>query len=536
MAARLPSLAELDPVEAWKPWRPDAAQPWSLKWAAHLLRRASFGTPPLTLDATTWQTFLRHLDQSSTIAPPLASSVSTWQRLQWAVGMGLDATFELLCQEGKGQTAYDQVMDSLTPGTNTMYYRPPGGDTPARDLQAWWLHRMAHSGAPLRERLTLFWHGHFATSIAKVRQPGLMIKQNQLFRTHALGKFRPFLLEVSRDPAMLLWLDSNSNVKAKPNENYAREVMELFTLGPGHYSEQDIREAARAFTGWHTTGDRFGRGGPRPFPPQPGMEDSGPAFAFNAAEHDSGPKTVLGQTGPWNGQDVVRILLDQPAAARFLVRKLYREFISEADDPPERVLEPLAEQLRKSDYDIGDLVKTMLRSRLFFSHHAYRRRIKGPVEYVLGLVRGLDAPASPTALVDALEGLGQALFAPPNVRGWEGGRAWLNSLTLVARHNLAWAVLTGGPLPRAMNSPEYYAGNMAEPIRVDIARLVRRHGTQEPEQQVDFLLDLLLQGDCDPAARPKLVEHLKAEAKGDRVRRLKETVHTILTMPEYQLA
>ena len=167
---------------------------------------------------------------------------------------------------------------------------------------------------------------------------------------------------------MLVWLDSNSNVKGKPNENYARELMELFSLGVGHYTEKDIREAARAFTGWRTDGE---------------------GFAFDPRLHDSGPKTVLGQTGAWDGGDVVRIVLEQPAAARFLVRKLYHFLVSEKAVPPDSLLEPLCESFRKSDYDIAGLVRTILASRHFYSDHAFRQRVKGPVEYVLGAVQAV---------------------------------------------------------------------------------------------------------------------------------------------------
>ena len=170
---------------------------------------------------------------------------------------------------------------------------------------------MLQGGHPLREKMTLFWHNHFATSLAKVQDPALMFRQNGLLRQHALGRFGPFLQAMSKDPAMLVWLDSNTNVKGRPNENYARELMELFSLGVGHYTEQDIREAARAFTGWRTDGE---------------------GFAFDARLHDGGPKTVLGQTGAWDGGDVVRIVLEQPAAARFLVRKLYHFLVSEKAD------------------------------------------------------------------------------------------------------------------------------------------------------------------------------------------------------------
>src|SRR6516164_7683954 len=175
--------------------------------------------------------------------------------------------------------------------------------------------------------MTLFWHNHFATSIVKVYAAQPMFRQNCLLRIHALGKFGPFLQAISKDPAMLVWLDSNSNVKGKPNENYARELMELFSLGVGHYTETDIREAARAFTGWRTDGERL---------------------LFDARWHDGGSKTVLGKTGNWDGVDVVRIVLEQPAAARLLVRKLYRFLVSEMAYPSDSLLEPLCESFRAS--------------------------------------------------------------------------------------------------------------------------------------------------------------------------------------------
>jgi uncharacterized protein (DUF1800 family) len=478
--ARTP-LADLDPVEAWQPWRPDAANPWNRKWAGHLCRRAAFG--------------------------------ASWPELEAAVRDGPEATVQKLFTGGPGHEDFDELMDALAP-----YYLldNPQNDASAHRLQGWWLYRMILTPSPLRERLTLFWHNHFATSIAKVRQPALMLKQNALLRRHALGKFGPFLQEMSKDPAMLIWLDSNSNVKAHPNENYAREVMELFSLGVGNYTEHDIREAARAFTGWHSGGDKF---------------------SFNRLQHDDGAKTVLGQTGNWNGGDVVRIVLEQPAAARFLVRKLYRHFIGEAETPPDRLLEPLAERFRRSDYDIGDLIGAMLRSRHFFSAYAYHQRIKSPAEYVVGLFRsfGVKPEGAGDGLQDngfplpgPLEGMGQALFAPPNVKGWDGGKAWLNTATLLARHNFAWKFLEGAP------------GALG--ARVSAAALVRDHaGDAGPGRQVDFLLEVLLQGgapDVPGPTRRKLVDFLEqggTDGPG-RERRLRETAHTILLLPEYQLA
>jgi uncharacterized protein (DUF1800 family) len=371
---------------------------------------------------------------------------------------------------------------------------------------------MIHTPRPFTERMTLFWHNHFATSIAKVNRTVAMFKQNLLLRQYALGKFHPFLLDMSKDVAMLVWLDSNSNVKGKPNENYAREVMELFSLGVGNYTEKDIREGARAFTGWHTDGEKFD---------------------FVARLHDEDEKTFLGKKGNLNGEDIVTTCLEQKACARFLVRKLYREFISETRKPPQEFLEPLAERLRKSDYDVGDLMNTMLRSNHFFSEYAYRQRVKSPVEYVLGAVRAVGQGfVSPQSLVTKLEAMGQQLFAPPNVKGWEGGKSWLNTATVLARHNFA-QTLTVGSGQLNLGDPEAKIG-----VVIDPAAIIRREKITEPKDIVALLLDLLLQGQIDEDQRTKLVNYVaEGKPQGPALdQRVRETVHTIMTMPEYQLA
>jgi hypothetical protein len=262
MRVRNAALEEIDPVEAWKPWQPSPAEPWSRKWAPHLYRRAAFGY--------------------------------SREDLIEAERLGLQGTVDLLFE---GRPYATESLETLIDVGRLTALRDDGGN----QLRGWWLYAMLQGAHPLREKLTLFWHDHFATSLVKVQNPTLMFRQNCLLREHALGRFGPMLQAISRDGAMLVWLDSNSNVKGRPNENYAREVMELFSLGVGNYTEKDVREAARAFTGWRT---------------------DGVGFAFNGASHDSGPKTVLGQTGDWDGGDVLRIVLEQPAAARFLVRKL----------------------------------------------------------------------------------------------------------------------------------------------------------------------------------------------------------------------
>jgi hypothetical protein len=492
MGAKLPSLNQIDPVEVWKPWQPTSADPWGRKWAAHLYRRAAFG--------------------------PSRADLLEAERL------GFQGTLDMLL-EGRPPGDYEE--HTLT---DIGRIAANHGDM---ELRRWWLYCMLHSGHPLLEKLTLFWHNHFATSIVKVQNARLMFRQNCLLRKYALGKFGPFLQAMSKDGAMLFWLDSNSNIKGKPNENYAREVMELFSLGIGNYTEEDIREAARAFTGWHTDGE---------------------GFQFKNAVHDYGPKTVLGQTGKWDGGDVVRIVLEQPAAARFLVRKLYHFLISENAVPPDALLEPLCESFRKSDYDIKALVRTILASQHFYSAHAFRQRIKSPVEYVLGAVQAVyrrydeeEADYRPLPhhlLVSWLNPMGQILFAPPNVKGWPGGRAWLTTSTVLERDNFAAALAMGTlwtdklpafsipamPVPKAQESAPSRA--------FDPARLVQEERTNRPEEAVRALLDLYVPGGVRPQAQEKLVAFV-AEGKpaGPTLdRRIREVVHAILALAEYQLA
>jgi hypothetical protein len=517
MTHTLPPLSTLDPTLAWAPWSPDAQNPFDLKWAAHLFRRAAFGVPAYRVGE------------------------DAWQGLQRCVKQGHEATLKEVLDGLPGQGDFDVMLDTLGPkiGKSPRFEFMP--DTGLSEIQAWWVYRMVYSPHPLLEKLTLFWHNHFATSVAKVKKSTLMLKQNQLLRQHALAKFRPLLLEMSKDPAMLIWLDSNSNVKSAPNENYAREVMELFSLGVGNYTETDIREAARAFTGWHAAGTEF---------------------LFSSAQHDFGPKTILTQKGNWDGGDVLRILLEQPVAARFLVKKLYRYLISENESPPDALIEPLAEEYRKSGYDSGLVVRKMLRSRLFFSQHAYRQRIKSPAEYVVGLVRTLGGQVGPANLAKSITDLGQKLFAPPNVKGWDDGKAWLNSGTLLARHNLAWDMVgtaNDGPHPDirgGIQVPGFTPFDSGPPVhQAGTMAIVEKHGGKQPEEKVNWLLALFLQGDAQPGTKQKLIDYLKsstakasekakdaekkeevAQPVDEATKRLRETMHTILLLPEYQLA
>lgn len=475
-----PALDQLDPSEEWKPFRPSWDQPWTSKWAAHLLRRAGFG--------------------------PTASE------LKHSLALGPQAT----------------LVHLLAPATDSKKQAKEQLPKDVSDLRAEWISRLLGGTEPLREKMTLFWHNHFATSIAKVEKVPLMRQQNQLIRTHALGKFGPFLSAMSQDPAMLIWLDSKQNVRAHPNENFAREVMELFSLGTGNYTEKDVQEAARAFTGWSI--DRLDQ------------------FEFQRSEHDYGTKTFLGQSGRWDGNAVLRILLEQAACPRFLAKKLYRYFVNENANPPAGFLAPLEEMIRSSDYDISSTIKLILGSRHFFSDYAYRQNIKSPVEYVIGLARVAGSaskgrvPVSPYALLIPLEQMGQNLFAPPNVKGWEGGKAWLNSATLLARHNFAHDLANGMKesnqiaLSQTKQSflpaPDVLGSLHREVLSLPAAEVARVY-----ERAVDHLGEQLLPDDFPRESRLKLLAFLKEdEPEGVELDERCRTVHYALSiLPEYQL-
>jgi uncharacterized protein (DUF1800 family) len=349
--------------------------------------------------------------------------------------------------------------------------------------------------------MTLFWHNHFATSHTKVQDVPLMLRQIALLRTHALGDFRALLDAIGKDPAMLIWLDSTSNRKAKPNENYAREVMELFTLGRGHYTEKDIQEAARAFTGWFVVGGSF-----REMP----------------AQHDDGSKTIFGRTGRFEGGDVARILLDQPACAAFLCRKLFRQFVSDVDSPSDALIAPLAEALRSNDYNIRVPVELILRSRLFHDPVTRRRRVKSPVEFGVGLVRSLEVlkpTVSAEALAQACARMGESLLVPPSVAGWEGGSAWINTTTTVERTNLVLGMLS--------------ASDAAFGKRLDPRALAERHGFSAPAEMGRYYVDLGVQDAFDESVRGRV---MRAAEGSDRNSAARETATLVFTAPEYQLA
>lgn len=461
---------KIDPKWAWQKYQPSDKVPWDVVRVGHLYRRTTFG--------------------------------ATLAQLKAGVAAGPQKAVEAVLAGGAGLEEFDRRMQPLA----ETICRTNNGN----NLTAWWLSRMLYSPHPFQEKMTLFWHNHFATSNAKVLSARLMLTQYALLRKHCLGSFSSMLKDMSSDPAMLVWLDGKGSKKGNPNENYAREVMELFSLGVGNYSEKDIREAARAFTGWEV------RNG---------------SAVFEKKDFDAGVKTVLGKKGNFAPDDVVAICLEQASCPYFICGKLFTYLVSETIEPTKELLEPLATLFRKSDYDVGAVLKTILSSNLFHSAEAYRTKVKAPVDFVVGIVKALEGRIGTTALVDPLAQLGQKLFEPPNVKGWPGGKSWLNGQTVLYRQNLALALCS---------TEDNRFGSKTDP-----AALVRKHKVKGGAELVDFFLELFLQKDVSDEARERLVQYetkshsakvpvywTAQDAADHRVRSL---CHLVLTQPEFQL-
>jgi uncharacterized protein (DUF1800 family) len=383
-----------------------------------------------------------------------------------------------------------------------------------------WMDRMATSPGQLREKMALFWHGHFA---CRTRRPDDSLQLLNTIRARALGKFSDLLLAVSQEPAMLQFLNNQQNRKAHPNENFAREVMELFTLGRGNYTETDVKEAARAFTGWGYDGQNN--------------------FKFREREHDAGPKTFLGRTGNLGGEDVLTIILQQPATATFIVTKLYRFFVNDVPNPAH--IEPLAAAFRKSHYDITDLVERLFSADWFYDSANVGARIKSPVELIAGLRRTLNLQVdNKLPLLSYQKALGQTLFMPPNVAGWPGGRNWIDSSSLLLRLQLPAILFKNADFAVRLKDDENditpQTTGKERTVRptasahLPLAPLQQLLGTTPVEEQPRQLASFLLQA----PARPEnlaLVQQAASKATTPE-ERLRTTLVSLLSLPEYQLA
>lgn len=356
------------------------AIPWTEREAAHLLRRAAWG--------------------------------GTAEEIGQAVRDGLEPTVRRLIDASS--LPNDDLERRLEEANLDL--------TSNGGIIRWWILRMLYSVHPLEERMTLFLHDHFATSLSKV-PPEAMLAQNVLLRRFALGNFTELTIEISRDPAMLLWLDNFTSRREHPNENYARELLELFTLGHGNYSETDVLSSARAFTGW--TLSRLTRG-----------------FVFRPEWHDDGDKEFLGRIGPWNGDDVVRIACGELAHGQLIARKLFSWFAYE--DPDTDLVNRFATIYLDSGTELKVLVEAILTSPEMYSEPAFWSRVKSPVEYAVTAAHqlGLEGELS-RVLLEPLFAQGQVPFAPPDVDGWPSGLSWINSATLLSRINLSYLLSRG---------------------------------------------------------------------------------------------
>jgi len=315
----------------------------------------------------------------------------------------------------------------LTPwaNVNRMRMRNGAGKKQARKmmkregvrLKRWWMLHLLHNDTPVNEHMTLFWHNHFTSSLEKVEQPNLMLNQNKLLRDNAMGNFRTLLHKVARDPAMLIYLDGSENVKGSPNENFARELLELFTLGRGHYNENDIKAAAIAFTGW-------------------GVDRNHGKYVYDARKHDTRPVIFMGQRGSFSGDQIIDIILEKPRTAEYMAEKFWKEFVS--DTPPDyRYIRNWGAAFRKSNYNIRTLYSEVLNSEVFWSPRYRGTLTKSPIDLVVGTLRALPFPKLPdTELVHISQLLGQDLFDPPTVKGWAGGNEWIDTQTLLVRTSL----------------------------------------------------------------------------------------------------
>jgi hypothetical protein len=427
--------------------------PWTPADAAHLLTRGQFGFSSADLDCV--------------LQDGLSATVERWLEPQ---------------PESAEFQAAEEALRETALAT---------GDI--GDLKTWWLYRMRYSANPLREKMTLLWHNHFATSNAKVNHVGRMARQNDLLREHALGDFRVLLHGIARDPAMLIWLDGNANRKRHPNENFAREVMELFSLGVGNYTERDIQEAARAFTGWHV---RDGE------------------FWFNQLQHDAGEKTVFGKTGRFDGGDVIELCLAHPACSRFLAFKLLRTFV--IHDPAADLIESVAGVIRRHEFHMRSVLRELFTSQAFFAPEHRRTLFKSPLEFVLGALRGAGGSVQWPPVVALLADLGQNVFEPPSVKGWDGGRLWINTSTLLKRANFAAEFCFSEKFGKPDLAPWTALAGDAE-------TLIRR------------CLDVFLGGDAEDGRLAEDLKSLWNTLEGDPVHRLRALISTVMTLPEYQL-
>ena len=455
---------------------PIAASDWNYERAAHLIERAGFGATPeeiARVAAMTPELAVNSLVNYETID---ASALKPFDESGiWDPGMdpfppSRAEAVRRAREHGEGlgeKVLAPGTQRRLQPVVDKFFYSLTANNIETQRLGLWWANRMIASPRPLEEKLTLFWHGHFATGQNKVRDYRMMLQQNRMLRANASGTLRDLLVGILKDPGMLVYLDNGENVKSHPNENFGRELLELFSMGVGNYSERDVREAARAFTGW--TNDVL-------------------TYKFDTEQHDFGEKTFLGRTGPLNGEDIIDTILAQPVTGEYMAGKLYRYFVR--DEISSDVKADLGRSFRASGYQIKPLMRRMLLSKDFYSTPSVATQIKSPVHLVVSTYKKMGLREIPTIpdFGRMTGGLGQTLFEPPNVAGWAGGRTWITPATLLQRGNLFRDVIfpdvkSFRPPDRAMSATDTRVGErLAQGMNITEAT---REGDAESNKMVD---------------------------------------------------
>jgi uncharacterized protein (DUF1800 family) len=584
-ALTVAASARVPPGEEWTgDLSAISASDWTPDRARHLIERAGFGATPdevARLAAMTPERAVGSLVDYDAID---ASALGSFEESGiWDPGMDpfppSRAEAVRLARE-RGELLGEKVLPPgtqrrLQPVVDKFFYSLYANNIETQRLGLWWANRMIATPRPLEEKLTLFWHGHFATGQNKVRDYRMMLQQNRMLRANASGNLRDLLVGILKDPGMLVYLDNGENVKSHPNENFGRELLELFTMGVGNYSERDVREAARAFTGW--TNDVL-------------------TYKFDTAQHDFGEKTFLGRIGPLNGEDIIDTILAQPVTGEYVAAKLYRFFVRE--DIPNEVKAELGRSFRASGYQVKPLIRRILLSKDFYSPPSVATQVKSPVHLVVSTYRKMGLREVPTIpdFGRMTGSLGQTLFEPPNVAGWAGGRTWITPATLLHRGNLFREVMfpdvasfrppdramsatdtrVGERLAQGMNITEAtregdaesnkmvdrdedyntryggYAGYQIafkrtkliprQPAAIDVTAMITAAGAETVDQAVDHLARRFLSVPLADKDRALLVSFLRDKLGSSTLRpsaalesSLRELLYLVLSTPEYQV-
>ena len=495
---------------------PLSNEKWNSQTAAHLLNRAAFGGTPEEIEATHRKGLaaaveaLIDIGADATRVPPPA----------WAYPRNIRAErMQIKMAKDHGQNFQAKAREVRTMEGQDLL-----------DLRRWWLDRMMNGPAPLLEKMVLFWHGHFATSAQKVRDAYWMWLQNDTLRRNALGNFATLVKKISRDPAMMIYLDLQQSRREHPNENWARELMELFTIGIGNYTEEDVRASARAFTGYRIN-----------FTTQ--------QFRFAPMQQDLGAKTFMGRTRPLNGDDVIDILIKKTPCTQFIGKKLWRFFVE--DEPSQEIIDFISSRIRAHDFEMRPLLREIFCSAEFYSERVMGTQIKSPVQYIVQTSKLLETQLpSPMVVQNAMRQMGQILFAPTNVKGWDGGKAWITTSTLLFRYNFANYLINGDAmLPQGAAvrvKPTDLAfrravqrEQLAEQIKrdpIDVSQLVPDELRNRPRELVNLLSARFFQTRPLEKETNTFVEFLKSRKPDTSDATIRELLHLMMSTPQFQLA